>query len=474
MQIIFKITRRIRHNIIHKAICKIVFKTKRRVCIARTTTREVLIVNASNVESLFKKNIFKICLLAFAGSIIYGLPYFRYYYYDAYLAAYGLNNTQMGTLGSAYGLLGLLSYLIGGVLADRVPAKTLLIFSLVATGLGGFLHILFPSYWMLVGIYGAWGITSLLTFWPALMKIIRMMAAESEQSRAYGLFEGGRGVVNAVHTAIATAIFGIFQAKAAGALGLKWIIVFYSIAPVLCGLLFCIVLKNIETKTEERPGFSIKNVVYILKMPAVWMVAAITFSTYIFNMSYFYFTPYATNALGISAVTAAIITVLAQYCRPLASPLGGFVADRFGKSQVMFLGFLVMAASTFAIINIPQTQNQIYFLIIACSIFYLAMYSNFGIYFSLLTEGGVPLEHAGVAIGFVSTLGYIPEILCPYIAGKTLDVYKDATGYHIYFTGMIVVAVVGMALTFAWSHFYAPKKNALAVASIEKQGNERG
>ena len=102
------------------------------------------------------------------------------------------------------------------------------------------------------------------------------------------------------------------------------------------------------------------------------------------------------------------------------------------------------------------------------------MYSNFGIYFSLLTEGGVPLEHAGVAIGFVSTLGYIPEILCPYIAGKTLDVYKDATGYHIYFTGMIVVAVVGMALTFAWSHFYAPKKNALTVASIEKQGNERG
>ena len=50
-------------------------------------------------DSLVKKNFFKICLLAFAGSIIYGLPYFRYYYYDAYLAAYGLNNSQMGTLG---------------------------------------------------------------------------------------------------------------------------------------------------------------------------------------------------------------------------------------------------------------------------------------------------------------------------------------------------------------------------------------
>ena len=67
-------------------------------------------------DSLVKKNFFKICLLAFAGSIIYGLPYFRYYYYDAYLAAYGLNNSQMGTLGGAYGVLGLFSYLIDEIL----------------------------------------------------------------------------------------------------------------------------------------------------------------------------------------------------------------------------------------------------------------------------------------------------------------------------------------------------------------------
>ena len=80
--------------------------------------------------------------------------------------------------------------------------------------------------------------TSLLTFWLALMKIVRMQAKDDEQSSAYGLFEGGRGAVNAAHMAIATAIFGAFQAKAAEGLGLKWIIVFYSVAPILCGVLF--------------------------------------------------------------------------------------------------------------------------------------------------------------------------------------------------------------------------------------------
>lgn len=415
-----------------------------------------------NSESLVRKNFFKICLLAFSGSIIYGLPYFRYYYYDAYLAAYGLNNVQMGALGSSFGLLGLLSYLIGGVLADRFPAKKLLIFSLIATGLGGFVHILYPSYKALLIIYGVWGITSLLTFWPALMKIVRMQGSANEQGRAYGLFEGGRGVVNILHMSIATAIFGAFQASAAAALGLKWIITFYSVCPIVCGLLFIFLLKEEEHEksVQKNAGFRFKDLVTVIKMPAVWMVTIITFSTYTFNMSYFYFTPYATNVLKTSAVFGAIVTVLAQYCRPLASTSGGFLADKFGKAQIMFVGFVVMGLGTLAIMYLPTGTFQLYALIGICAIFYWAMYSNFGIYFSLLSEGGVPLEYAGLAIGFVSTLGYLPEILCPLLAGRTLDAYQGATGYQLYFTGMVVVAFIGAGATYAWMKMFGANKTS--------------
>jgi len=425
----------------------------------------------NNEVSLIKKNFFKICLLAFAGSIIYGLPYFRYYYYDAYLAAYSLTNAQMGTLGSAFGLLGLLSYLVGGVLADKFPAKGLLIFSLVATGLGGILHIILPTYTALVIIYGLWGITSLLTFWPALMKIIRMQASDKEQGRAYGLFEGGRGVVNAVHMALATAIFGYFQSQAAAALGLKWIIIFYSAAPILCGLLFFFVLDNPqpECKTKQPDAEKksdiqslVSDIVTVMKMPAVWLACVITCTTYTFNLSYFYFTPYATNILGTSAVFAAVLTVLAQYCRPVASPFGGFMADRAGKAKVMFWGFVAMGLCTFMIMNLPKIPYQSYVLVALCLLLYFAMYSNFGIYFSLLSEGGVPIRYAGTAIGLVSTLGYLPEILCPLFAGKLLDKYPGAQGYTIYFTGIIVVAVVGALASAIWVKCFAPKKASVA------------
>lgn len=407
-----------------------------------------------------RKNFLTILLLAFAGSMIYGLPYFRYYYYDAYVAAYNLNNTQMGALGSAFGVMGVASYLIGGVLADKFPAKVLLNISLVATGLGGFLHLFFSNFTALVIIYGLWGVTSLLTFWPALMKIVRMQAHTNEQSRAYGLFEGGRGVTSAVHMAFATAIFAFFNSKAMPGLGLKWIIIFYSVFPIICALLFQFILKEPEKDEKSKSTkFSFKDILTVLKMPAVWMVVIITYTTYTFNLSFYYFTPYATNVMGESAVFAAVLTVLAQYVRPVASTGGGVLADKFGKSQLMLFGFIIMGLATAVIMFIPNIGSSVQTIVMigACVTLYFAMYSNFGIYFSLLSEGGVPLEISGVAIGIVSTLGYLPEVISPMLAGRTLDAAEGIAGYHQYFYYMIACAIIGSIICVIWSKSYGKK-----------------
>ena len=80
------------------------------------------------------RNFITILLIAAGGAIIYGLPYFRYDYYDAYLEVYHLTNTQMGVFGSIFGVFGMISYLFGGYLADRVSIRLLLTVSLVGTG----------------------------------------------------------------------------------------------------------------------------------------------------------------------------------------------------------------------------------------------------------------------------------------------------------------------------------------------------
>ncbi len=92
------------------------------------------------------KNFFAIIVVAFGGAIIYGLPYFRYDYYDAYLEVYNLTDSQAGVFGSILGVFGMISYLFGGIVADRFSTRTILTVSLIGTGLGGFVHLLPLNY----------------------------------------------------------------------------------------------------------------------------------------------------------------------------------------------------------------------------------------------------------------------------------------------------------------------------------------
>ena len=119
---------------------------------------------AEKVASKLKGNLWRLIILSIAGSLIYGLPYFRTYYYDAYLQAYNLTNTQMGTLGSMFGIFGMVSYLFGGVVADFISPKKLISLSLILTGVAGFFHLVATNYTTLLIIYLVWGFTALFAF----------------------------------------------------------------------------------------------------------------------------------------------------------------------------------------------------------------------------------------------------------------------------------------------------------------------
>ena len=74
-----------------------------------------------------------IIALGLAGGSIYFIPYVKYVFYDAQLAAMGINNTQSGLLLTMYTIGNMVLYIPGGYLADKVSTKKALIISLVAT-----------------------------------------------------------------------------------------------------------------------------------------------------------------------------------------------------------------------------------------------------------------------------------------------------------------------------------------------------
>ena len=399
-------------------------------------------------QSKLKKNMLRLILISIAGTMIYGLPYFRSYYYDAYLQTYGLTNSQMGMFGSIFGIMGACSYLFGGVVADMFSARKLMTISMILTGLGGLLHLCHPSYLMLVGIYFLWGFTSLFAFWPALLKVLRSLANEDEQSKAYGFMDATRGITNAVQLAVTLAIFNALSKKASDLAGLNGVVIFYSAVCIVMaiGLYFVLDEKKLQTGSdgaEDESKFSFAIVKQVLKMPVVWLLSLVVCCSYTMPILFYYFTPYATANLGMTAAAGAMVTMLAQYVRPVACVVGGVAADKIGRANVMYGTMGIMLVSTLVLIFARSMTNAVFIGICAC--IYFGMYGAYSLVFSMFDECGIPKYMSGTAIGLICTIGYMPEFFCPLLAGKVLDTYGNA-GYHILFIFLAVMMVIGLIL----------------------------
>ena len=109
-------------------------------------------------------------ILGLSGGIIFFLPFLQELYYLPLAAALDLNNAQIGSLLSVFGVTSLLCYVPGGWLADRVSPRLLLSTSLISTGLSGFYFSTFPSYQISLLLHGFWGITITLMFWCAISR----------------------------------------------------------------------------------------------------------------------------------------------------------------------------------------------------------------------------------------------------------------------------------------------------------------
>ncbi len=403
--------------------------------------------------SKLKKNMPTLIILIISGALIYALPYFRSYYYDAFVECFGITNTQMGALGSAFGGFSVFAYFLGGFCADRWPARHLMTISLVTTGICGFVLLLFPPYPVVFAIHCIWGITSILTFWSALVKAIRSLANSDEQGKAFGFFEGGRGIVNMVQSAIVLALFGYLAKVSTDKTALSAVIIIYSVICVLLGILVFFMFKEPErSEGEEGPKklFDMKILKRVAKMPTTWLQILIIFCSYAMIISYFYITPYATSVFGTSAVIAAALGYFSQYCRPVGCFASGIFADKVGSSKILSISYVIMIIGIFGIIFTPGQPSMIWMLLVFIAAIYASMYAIQSMHFAIMEEGNYPLEITGTATAIITPIGYSAEFFMPVIGGMCLDRWAGAMGYKVFFGILAGLAIVGLIASIAW------------------------
>lgn len=398
-----------------------------------------------NAESI--RHWLTMTVLSLSGGIIFLLPFLQEVYYKPLAEALSLDNAEVGSLMSVFGVTAMLSYAPGGWLADRVSPRKLLTASLLLTGGLGFYFATYPGYEISLAIHAIWGVTITLLFWAAMIRVTRNWAPSSEQGRAFGILETGRGLGEVLTS---MAMIAVFSMLGSNAFALSTVITILSTVVVVLGVMAWLTIEDEvagQRVAADQSKVGFKDLLAVLKLPAVWLIAIVILAGYSAYWGTFRFTSYSSDIFAMSVTMAAVISVGKMWAKPVAALIAGFVSDKLGIAKSVAFLFVVLIASFTLFALMPGRPSLLAVMIVNVAIASLAVFAMRGIYFALLDEGGIPLAVTGTAAGVISVIGYTPDIFMPLIGGIILDRYPGPEGYKYFFLLVAGLCALGLAAT---------------------------
>ncbi len=394
-----------------------------------------------------------------AGEAIFFLPFvLARIFRPTVLDVFGLTNLQLGTAFSLYGFVAMLSYFAGGPLADRFSARRLMTAALVTTSAGGIIYAGTPSLGVLTLLYGFWGMTTILLFWAALIRATREWGGDSTQGKAFGILDGGRGLLAALLASISVIVFAsllptdvlsaTLDQRTSALNQIIWL--FTALVSGVAVLVWFIVPEpraEPGVRSDTTSKFTLDGVRKVMRMRRVWLQAIIVICAYVGFKSTDDFSLFARDAFGYDDVAAARIGTISFWIRPFAAVGAGLLADRISSSRVITISFGTLIVGSLAIafgILEPGIPWMLVAIVAGTSV---GIYALRGIYFALFEEAHVPWKITGSAVGLVSVIGYTPDIFFGPLMGYLIDRSPGALGHQHVFGVVAVFAIVGLVAT---------------------------
>ena len=391
--------------------------------------------------------------LIVAGEIVFGLPFATMRFFrPTLMEVFDFTNTQLGDLFAVYGVTAMLSYFPGGALADRYTARFLLTASLLATATGGLFMLTIPSALPMAALYGFWGVTSIFLFWGALIRATREWGGQKSQGLAFGILEGGRGLVAALVATVAVFVFASIMPENVSLAsdevrrsGMQAVILVYTVATAATAVLvwFTVPVPDVAEIRQRNP---IIGMGLVLRRPVIWAQAAIIICAYCGYKGLDNYSLYAVQVLGMDEVRGAAFATWGTWIRPFAALAAGVLADRYNAARSIGVTFTILVVSYAALSVLEPSAAMVNFVYANLLVTFAAVFALRGIYFALLEENRTPTFLTGAAVGLVSLVGYTPEIFFAPITGRILDANPGLVGFQNYFLFLAVISAVGVAV----------------------------
>ncbi len=405
-------------------------------------------------EQKIQSPFYIVLLLILSGEIIFILPFvLARIFRPTFLDVFQINNLELGSCFSIYGIVAFFSYLFGGPLADRFKPRVLIALALFLTAIGGVYMATYPSYFMLQVLFGYWGFTTIFLFWAAMIKATRVWGGSKNQGKAFGFLDGGRGLVAAGMGSVGVLIFSFFIGVDLDAVSLKqkkeafkYVILFASAIVACIGFVVLLFLKLKSSAVDENESLKItwSDFKTVLKIPTVWWLMIIILCAYVAYKTTDIFSLYAKEVMLFDEVESAKIGTLLLYLRPVVGVGIGLLVDRSRSSVFMVASFLAMVVTSllFAIGVITSGSVILFFIsIIALAIVTYALRT---LYFAALKEGFIPLAVTGTAVGLISIIGYTPDIFASPLMGYLIDNSPGIKGFQHVFFMLSFFAILGL------------------------------
>jgi len=407
-------------------------------------------------------------LLILAGESVFILPFvLSRVFRPTVLEVFGLNNFQLGICFSVYGFVALLSYLFGGLLADKYPPRKLIAVALWMTALGGLVYATFPNYTILKVLYGYWGFTTIFLFWAPMIKATRVWGGSTSQGKAFGFLDGGRGLVGALFGMLGVFIFSLFitskitevtitESKAA----FRMVILVSSGIVSFIGLLVWFFMK-LDRKTEKEINLekiTLSQIKEVLGLPSVWLLMIIILCAYVGYKITDVFSLYAKDVMHYNQVQSAQVGTLLLFVRPVIGVIIGVIigvlADRTQTTFWLVISFVIsfFGALLFSLGLILASETALFF--ISILIVATGVYAARSLYFAVMERGQIPLVLTGTAVGLVSLIGFTPDIFAGPMMGYLLDKSPGIVGQQNVFWMLALFSFIGGIAAWYYHRLY--------------------
>jgi len=366
-----------------------------------------------------------------------------------FLDIFNLTNLELGSLFSTYGIVAFLSYLYGGVIADKFSPRKLLSYSLIFTSFGGIVMMTYPSYVVMHLLYAYWGFTTVFLFWAPMIKATTVIGGEKKQGKTFSFLDAGRGLVASSIGIIGVIIFSLVMLNDISAATIdnkkeafKYVIGFSSLIVFIIGIFV-----NYSLRIDSSKGHIIGNLdemKKLFKSKSVIYIGLIILCAYMGYKITDIYSLYASEVMMFDDIESAKVGAYQQYLRPIVCLIIAIYTDKTGNINNIVYGFKIMLVGSllFASGVIKFSLNSLF--IFSLIIVAIGTYTVRGLYFSILRDGKIPIILSGTAIGIVSIIGYTPDIFATPLYGYLLDTYPGITGHQLVYLVLTMFSLIGI------------------------------